>query len=160
MSDDRFASAALHALALVASVRTALGVRRAIDARRAGLDASAQEEEGAVRVYLGGALGRIGSLLVRLRLRAVAGPPDDPEAALVQAFEDRLALSDLAEELRVAHQKLLSLYPDVPEAVVEAVRRGHRQALALVEADDLDAVLGLFLDRLADTQDELREALR
>ena len=135
MPDDRFTSAALHTFALVAALRTALGVSHGIAARRAGEDPTEEEPEAPVRAYLDVAAARIGSRLVRLRLRAVAGPPEEPHAALVQAFEDRLALADLAEELRVTHQKLLSLYPAVGEALVETARQRHHEALGLVEED-------------------------
>lgn len=166
MPDDRFTAAALHTLALVAALRTALGVSQGIAGRRAGDDPSEDEPEAPVRVYLWAAAQRIGSLLVRLRLRAVAGAPvEDPargehaHAALVQAFEDRLALAALADELRVAHQKLLSLYPAVDGALVEAVRQRQHEALGLVEGDDLDGALCSFLERLADALDALRAAL-
>ena len=159
MPDDRFPAAALHTFALVAALRTALGVSRGIAARRAGADPSAEEPEAPVRAYLGAAVGRLGSLVVRLRLRAVAGAPEDAHAALVQAFEDRLALADLAEELRVAHQKLLSLYPAVDAGLVEAVRRRHHEALALAGEEAFDAALAPFLERVADALDALRLAL-
>jgi len=159
MTDDRFTAAALHTFALVAALRAALGVSRGIAARRAGEDPTEEEPEAPVRLYLWGAAERIGRLLVRLRLRAAAGVPEDPHAALVQAFEDRLALADLAEELRVAHQRLLSLYPAVSEDLVEVVRRRHREARSLAEEDALDGDLGPFLERLADDLDALRAAL-
>jgi hypothetical protein len=112
-----------------------------------------------VRAYLRDATGRMGSLLVRLRLRAAAGPPEDEHAALVRAFEDRLTLAELAEELRVAHQRLLSLYPAVDAALVEAVRQRHHGALRLTEAAALGAVLGPFLEGLANTLHALGAAL-
>src|SRR5690606_11797056 len=155
MHDDRFTAAALDTFALVSVLRTALGVGRGIAARRAGEDPSEEEPEAPVRAYLHAALGRIDGLLMRLRLRAAAGVLEDPHAALVQAFEDRLALTDLAEELRVAHQKLLSLYPAVGEALVEAVRHQRREALLAAEADDLDVALRPIQERLADTRDGL-----
>jgi hypothetical protein len=158
MADDRV-TAALHAFALVAALRTALGVSRGIAARRAGHDPSEEEPEAPVRADLQAAAGRIGSALVRLRLRAVAGAPAEAHATLVQAFEDRLALADLAEELRVAHQKLLSLYPAVAEGLVEAVRQRYHEALSVAEEDGLDGALAPFLERLADALDGLRLAL-
>jgi chorismate mutase len=149
MPDDRFSSAALHAFALVAALRTALGVSHGIAARRAGEDPSEDEPEAPVRAYLGAAVGRMGHLLVGLRLRVAVGAPAAEHAALVQAFEDRLALADLSEELRVGHQKLLSLYPAVDAALVEAVRERQREVLLAAEGDDLDAELVPLLERLA-----------
>lgn len=157
MTPDR--SAALYTFALAAALRTALGVSRGIAARRAGHDPSEEEPEAPVRLYLREAAGRMTSLVLRLRLHAASGAPADPHAALVRAFEGRIALADVAEELRVAHQKLLSLYPAVPETLVEAVRQRHHEALTLVDDPTLDAPLGLFSERLADTLDRLRVGL-
>ena len=159
MTDDRYPSAALHAMALVASLRTALGVTRAIEARRGGHDPAAQEPEAPVRRYLSEAIGRLKSILVRLRLRVAASIPGDVHAALVQTFEDRLTLADLAEELRVLHQKLLSLYPAVSESVIEAIRVRYGEALHLLEADELDHELALFTERVATVLEALQERL-
>ena len=160
MTDDRFTTAALHTFALVASLRTALGVSQGIAARRAGYaDPSEDELDAPVRRYLQAAVARIGSLLVRLRLRLAVAPSEEEHVAFVQAFEDRLAVADLAEELRVAHQKLLSLFPQVDAALIEAVRERHRDTLVALEEVDLSAVLAPLLERLAATLALLRVGL-
>ena len=82
MNDERFTSAALHTFALVATLRTALGVSQRIAARRAGEDPSEDEPEAPVRSYLGAAVGQMGSLLVRLRLRR--------QAILVAALREQI----------------------------------------------------------------------
>ena len=158
MPENRSA-AALHTFALVAALRTALGVSRGIAARRGGHDPSEDEPAAAARADLLAALERMGGLLVRLRLRTVTPAPEDDHAALVQEFEDRLVVADLAEELRVAHQKLLSLYPAVEEECVESIRQRHREGLDLAEVDDVAAVLVPFTEGLADELAALRLAL-
>ncbi|MFN3596990.1 MAG: hypothetical protein ACK41D_06940 [Rubricoccaceae bacterium] len=123
---------ALHALALVATVRTALAATLGIAERRAGRDPAAQEPPWTAGTDLALGVGRVAGLALHLRLRAAAPPVGRAEATrLAQAFEDQLALAELARELHRAHQKLLSLYPDVPEALVEQTRRLHGRAEAL-----------------------------
>ncbi len=150
---------ALHAMTLIASLRAAAAAGRAIADRRAGRDPSEQEPEGLVREWLTDAAGRIAGRLVRVRLRIVTGEPDDERAALVQAFEDRLRLADLALDLRTAHQKLLSLYPAVPETLVETFRRAHADAARLADDEPGEDTLLAFVERAADAVDALREAL-
>ncbi len=68
-------------------------------------------------------------------------------------------LDDFARAVRRSHQKLLSLYPAVPETVVEEARmlgvEGERRALA--DLDEMD--LGDLGRRAAAWLDELDEAL-
>lgn len=146
-------------MALVAAARTALNAARAIGDRRAGRDPSAQEAEGSVREDLSALRTALHEQILRLRIRAIAPTPEAPVAALAQAFEDRLLLDDFARAVRRSHQKLLSLYPAVPETVVEEARmlgvEGERRALA--DLDEMD--LGDLGRRAAAWLDELDEAL-
>lgn len=151
--------AALHAMTLVASLRAAATAGRAISDRRAGQDPSEQEDVAPVRDWLTAAGGRIAGRLVHLRLRLVVGEPDDERTRLVRAFEDHVLLADLALDLRTAHQKLLSLYPAVPETLVEAFRRSHVEAADLAEGDPGSPALVALVERATDALDELREAL-
>ncbi len=150
-------SAAFHAVALVAAARTALQAARRIGERRAGRDASEQEPEPTVRGDLGELHAEVGALLVRLRLRVVAGVPDGEAAALAQAFEDRLLLDDLGAALSVAHQKLLSLYPAVDEAAVEDARVLAGEARRRSVADDYERGLAAFTARVGDLRDAFSE---
>lgn len=164
---DSNPSVALHALALVAAARTALAAARSIRERREGRDPSAQEEPATARADLGLLVGEIGTHVARLRLRSVVAHEDLSRAArLAQAFEDRLLLDDLARDTRRAHQKLLSLYPEVGERVVEEARKVADAASRLatepdaLPADDSAAAAPAWLDlaeRAADWLDVLRE---
>jgi hypothetical protein len=71
------------------------------------------------------------------------------EGEALFAFEDRLALSRLARELHVVHQRLLSLYPDVPESLIEETRMRQREAerLASATGDGFERALTRWLDR-------------
>lgn len=147
---------AFHAMTLVAALRAAYGASRQIADRRAGREPSAQEPEGAARADLDVLRAQAASLVVQLRLRAVADAPDDGAAALAQAFEDRVLVDDLGGVVRRAHQKLLSLYPAVPEDVVEEARRLALAAAVETEADR--PALGDLARRAADWLDSLDAA--
>ena len=151
------ASQAFHALALVAAARTAAHAARQVADRRAGLDASEQQDAGPASDGLAVAVRGLAVLLVRLRVRLAAAEPADPTAALVQAFEGRLVLDDVARAARRAHQALLSLYPAIAAETVEEARRLSVSAEALATADGarlagaagLAADLAAWLDRFA-----------
>ncbi|MEM0961976.1 MAG: hypothetical protein AAGK21_05455 [Bacteroidota bacterium] len=151
-------SPAFHALALVAAARTALGASRQIRDRRAGRDPSGQEPEPTVRRDLDRLRDLLAADVVRLRLRAVVGTPAG-RAALVQAFEDRILLDDVARTLARIHQKLLSLYPVVPESLVEDVRQLAVQARSRAEAPDPEEDLGSFASHLGRLVDDLQDVL-
>ncbi|HEX8297527.1 MAG TPA: hypothetical protein VF594_00085 [Rubricoccaceae bacterium] len=149
------ASQAFHALALIAAARTAAHAARQVADRRAGFDASEQQDAGPAGMLLAAAVRSLSVLLVRLRVRLAAVEPSDPTAALVQAFEGRLVLDDVAREARRAHQALLSLYPTVAADTIEEARRLALDAEALATADVdrspgaavLTADLAAWLDR-------------
>lgn len=150
-------STAFHAMTLVATIRAAYGASRSVADRRAGREPSAQEPEDVARVDLGALRTDLRALVVQLRLRAIADAPESEVAALAQAFEDHVLVDDLGGAVRRAHQKLLSLYPAVPEGVVEEARR-----LAVVAAQETEAdrpALGDLARRAADWLDSLADAL-
>lgn len=153
MRDHTHSAPAFHAMALVAAARAAVGAARRIADRRAGRDASEQEDEWLARADLHDLHDTVAELTVRLRLRVVTGTPDTEAAALAQAFEDRLLLDDLGQRLRLAHQKLLSLYPAVSEALVETTRQLAAEALDLATADTYDPHLGELAIRVSDWLD-------
>jgi hypothetical protein len=159
MRDHTHSATAFHAMALVASARAALGTARQIASRRAGRDPSEQEPEAPVRADLAVLRDALAEQVVRLRLRAVVGPPEAPAAALAQQFEDRLLLDDVARTTRRAHQKLLSLYPAVPDDLVEEARQLAVEAERGALADDVDARLDRLAGRAADWLDRLGKAL-
>ena len=85
----------------------------------------------------------------------------DERAALVWAFEDRLVLARLARELHVVHQRLLSLYPDVPEKLIEETRLRQQEVgrLSTGSGAHFEALLRAWLDRAADLFEGLAKAL-
>ena len=160
MRDHTHPAIAFHAVALVSAARTALRVARSVGDRRAGRDPSGQEPEGSVRADLVDLVDHLAGLRVRLHLRAIAGTPETEAAALAQAFEERLLLDEVAQDLRRAHQKLLSLYPAVSDEVVETARRLAFDVGRSVHADGAEAEVGPLARRLGGWLDRVREALR
>lgn len=150
-ADARAGSGAVHALALVAALRTARAVAGAVADRRAGRDASAQEPPAVAARDLADLRGALAAHAVQLRLWAASPAPTDPTARLVHAFEARLVADDAARALGTAHQKLLSLYPSVEPDAVEATRVLAADAARAVAADHPD--LGALGARLADVLD-------
>jgi hypothetical protein len=145
MADDS-SPGALGALVLLSTLRTAVEVRFAMAERQAGRDPSEQEDAPSVEAYLRDVVPELGSLVTRLRLSLVVDRTDGAELA---GFEDRLALARLARELHVVHQRLLSLYPAVPEAIIEEARLRQREAerLAAASGGGFDRALERWLDR-------------
>ena len=143
MSDT--SSRAFHALALVAAARTAAHAAQQVADRRAGRDASEQQDAAPAREGLAEAVQNLALLLLRLRVRLATEAPRDETAALVQAFEGRLVLGDVARAARRAHQTLLSLYPAASESLIEGARRLATAAEAS-EPDDASAVAALSAD--------------
>lgn len=157
----------LRAMVLLSTLRTAAEVRHAIEERRQGRDPSAQEAEQPARAFLAEATEELRALEARLRLSLAAEP--EAHAALVRAFEDRLALARAARVLHLAHQRLLSLYagrlPEaaaIPEALLEAVRLRQREAerLAVAGGPSFRRALALWLDRTAALCEALSKALQ
>ena len=143
-------------MALVAAARAALGAARSIVDRREGRDASEQEDERLARADLHVIASSIAELTVRLRLRVVTGTPETEAAELAQAFEDRLLLDDLGRRLRLAHQKLLSLYPVVSESLVETTRQLASEAVRLSTADVYELEWGELAIRVSDWLDAVK----
>lgn len=149
-------SRAFHALALVAAARTAAHAAQQVADRRAGRDASEQQDTGPAQEGLREAVESLALLLRRLRVRLAADVPRDDTAALVQAFEGRLVLGDVARAARRAHQTLLSLYPDVSDDLVEDARCLALDAEALETTNAVDSTalakhIAAWLARVADS---------
>ena len=159
MTDDASLSGQLRAFALLATLRTANDVRRTMAERRAGHDPSAQEPEPEACAWILSALPTMQHLVTRLRVSLVL--EREEHAALVHAFEDRLALAQLARTLHVVHQRLLSLYPEVPETLVEDARLRQQEAarLAAGVGPHFEALLAAWLDRMTTLFEGLGKAL-
>ncbi len=148
----------LDALVLLSTLRTAAEVRHAFAERRAGRDPSEQEEIPSVLASLHTTLPELRDFVTQLRLRLVV--EQDDRVATLLAFEERTVLARLARELHVVHQRLLSLYPEVAESLVEEARLRQHEAARLTTASrrGFRTDLGRWLDRTTDFLEALAEA--
>lgn len=132
-------------MALLATLTTAEDVRSAIDERRAGRDPSAQEPQQVAVPYLRTAAGELQTLLMQLLMSHVNLRHDHDEAlaVAVRHFDERMKLRRVVRLLQGMHQRLLSLYPEVSEQLVEEARVVHRDAETLLDSD-----VEVFVDQL------------
>lgn len=151
--DDARAEAAVwQAMVLFSTLSTATTLWQAARERRAGRDPSAQEQAAFVRTYLRRATGELQALLMQLQAGLIQAEHAEDEgyiAALVRRYHDLMALRRVTHHLKVIHQRLLSLYPEVADTLVEEARlvRDESSALLGVEDDAFTARLSPFLRR-------------
>lgn len=128
-------AAVLQTMTLLSTLSTAVEVGHALRERRAGRDPSAQEDEGVVRPFLWTSAGELERLLMQLQasLTHRRHHEEGTHAALVRRFDDLMLLHRLGVLLGVVHQRLLSLYPEVGEALVEEARALHGTCEAVSE---------------------------
>jgi hypothetical protein len=146
-------------MSLLASLRTAVEVCNALTLRRAGRDPSEQEESEPARNHLREAREELRQVVTRLRISVVI--EDSQETALVRAFEDRTLMAHAARSLHLVHQRLLSLYPEVPEDLVEGARRLQAEAarLATYGADGFTNALVAWCDAAVAFLEDLAAAV-
>lgn len=141
----------LQSMTLLATLSTAAEVHYAVEERRAGRDPSAQEPHQVAVPYLRVAARELQELLMQLLLSHVniRYDHDAALALLVRHFDERMKWQRIVRLLHGMHQRLLSLYPDVSEALVEEARIVHRDAEALLDDDveDFAEHLGPLLER-------------
>jgi hypothetical protein len=160
-TDGRAEGAVLRSMVLLSTLSTAAEVWHAAQERRAGRDPSAQETSRVVMPRVRGARTELQEMLMRQRASAVYAQhqEEDPTAHLVRRFDDLMTLQRVARLLHLAHQWLLSLYPDVTEALVEEVRHLEAACAALAEGEAETFVERLepFIERTLVLSVRLRE---
>lgn len=114
---------------LLSVLSTAADVKDRIERKRMGHDPTAQEEVSYVRAYLLEAVDRLEEGFIRLLIQQVC----ESEHDAVRHMDQSLLVRRLARELHLVHQRLLSLYPHVPEDCIEAVRLLERQCETSLE---------------------------
>ena len=137
-------AAVLESMTLLATLSTAADLREAVAARRAGRDPSAQEQPDRAALHrrtTGDALMDLTMQLMFGRVHLTTEEEDELSAA-VRHFDLIMKLRRAERQLHAMHQRLLSLYPDVSEALVEEARLTHDAVASLVDgADDVEHVL-------------------
>lgn len=141
-SDTPDEAAVLQSMTLLATLQTAMDVREAVEGRRTGRDPSGQEPPEITRPYL-----RVADQeLQELHLQLLAGhllalqTGEESLAASVRRFDLLMKLRRVERLLHGAHQRLLSLYPEVSEELIEEARTTHGVCTVLLEAEE-DAFL-------------------
>lgn len=137
--------AVLESMTLLATLSTAAEVGQQVQARRAGRDPAAQEPPDVAAPELHAAARDVQDLLMQLMLgRVHLEHRDEAEmAAAVRHFDALMKLRRTSRHVHTMHQRLLSLYPDVSEELVEEARIVEQQAETLLDAD-----VATFVDRL------------
>lgn len=137
------AAAVLESMTLLATLSTATDLRHSVAERRAGRDPSAQEppERAAASVRL--ATSRLMDLGMQLLMGRthLAHHDEGALAAAVRHFDLLLKLRQSERALHNLHQRLLSLYPDVSEPLLEDVREVHDAVATLVDDGRMETVL-------------------
>jgi phosphate uptake regulator len=135
----------LQSMTLLATLSTAENVRSSVAQRRAGLDPSAQEPSGRASA----SLRTTGRELMDLLMQVVLGhmhlveQDERPIAVAVRHFDLLMKLRRSERLLHNMHQRLLSLYPNVSESLVEEARAVHGEIERLIEADEEDLLANL-----------------
>lgn len=166
-------AAVLQSMALLATLQTAADVLSSVTERRAGRDPSAQEPASVAAPYLRAAAEELQQIhmqllmsLVHARRAAGGGPLEDAArrrvaAAAVRHFGDLMKLQRAGRLLQGTQQRLLSLYPDVSEELIEEARFVQRlcEKLREAEPDVFASYLPLFLEHVLSLTEWLRREL-
>ena len=162
--DPRAEAAVLQAASLLSVLTSAAEVWHGAKERRAGRDPSAQEEAAVVKPYLRQTQREMQEMLMRLQtnLAHAEQTSESHVVVLVRRFDSLLTLRRLARLVQTVHQRLLSLYPDVREDLVEEARYLQTEATALLDTEDRTFArnLPLFLDRTLRFNRRLEQALQ
>ncbi len=116
-------NALVRSLVLMSTMSTAADVVSGMAERRRGLDPTTEESPDIARPYLRAAADDLDDHLVALRAgRALRGAESSPTLPLARSINEVLLLNRLTRLFHGIHQRLLSLYPSVPEELVEQAR--------------------------------------
>lgn len=133
-------AAVLESMTLLATLSTAATVRESVAERRAGYDPSAQEPPARAAVRLRSAGRTLMDLLMQIALSRVPLEREGEEdlSHAVRHFDLLLKLRRAERLTQAMHQHLLSLYPDVSEALVEEARGVHDEVDRFLDTAPVD----------------------
>ncbi|HEX7071695.1 MAG TPA: hypothetical protein VF190_12855 [Rhodothermales bacterium] len=124
-SQDGRQTALVSTFALLSAAMAAVRVLRSVRERREGRDPSGQETPADATLALAASVEALQDLLLPVLITAAVSA-DDPEiderARLIRRFDEMHRAAEATVLLHRIHQRLLSLYPAVPEQVVEEAR--------------------------------------
>jgi len=151
-ADAPDSAAVLESMTLLASLSTAADLHEAVRERRRGRDPAAQAPTDIVAARLEKTRATLEDLLMQLMLgHASLDPEGSPTPALaVRTFDLLMKVRRVERLLKMMHQHLLSLYPEVSEQLVEEARHTHDEAatvLAWTSSGPLSAPLSDLVER-------------
>ena len=163
-SDQGFLESALFGImTLLATLSAATEVKYRIEERKAGRDASTQEDEEFATSFLFEAEDELRTSLVNLRAGFILYEYDaeDAVSTSIRRFSDLSQIQSMCGHLQRMHQRMLSLYPNIPEDLVEEARKLIASCESLIELDEDQYKKGapLFVQRALQFCDHLLEAL-
>lgn len=109
----------------MSTLSAAIDLVHAMSERRRGRDPSAQEDRAVAAAYLRESADELEDQVLAIRASLVAGSDDSEKDGVIRMsrrMNEVLILNHVARRLHVMHQRLLSLYPDVPEVLIEDAR--------------------------------------
>ncbi len=139
-NDAPASAAVLESMTLLATLSTAEEVREGVEERRAGRDPAAQAPSDLATARLQEAAEPLMDLLMQLVLGRVPLDREDEDdlAHAVRHFDLLMKLRRAERLVKTMHQHLLSVYPEVSEALVEEARHVHGTLQALLEAGTVE----------------------
>lgn len=148
-------------MALLSTLSTAVDLVGAMRERRLGRDPSEQQAREIVIPSLADGVRELDDHLIALRASLVAAERESSERVVfVRHMNDLILLGGLSRDLHGMHQRLMSLYPDVSENLVEDARRLHRACSELIDTDvTAQDRLGGFIEDTAEFLAATRAAL-
>ena len=163
-SDKGFLDSALFGImTLLATLSAATEVKYRIEERKAGRDASAQEDEAFAASYLQEAEDELRTSLVNLRAGFILHEYEssDTTATSIRRFSDLSQLHSMTSHLQRMHQRMLSLYPHISEELVEEARMlvATCESLLELEEDQYKTRAPLFVQRALQFCDNLVDDL-
>lgn len=136
-ASDASEAAVFQSMTLLATLSTAAELHSTVEERRAGRDPTAQEDASVAVPHLHTATQEVRHLAMQLLLShvSIVNQHEPDLAALVRHFDQRMKLQRIARRTRSIHQRLLSLYPEVSEELVEEARTVERDGETLIDSE-------------------------
>lgn len=156
-------SALFGIMTLLATLSAATEVKYRLEERKAGRDASTQEDKDFAISFLTEAEDELRASLVNLRSGFIlyGSDSEDVVATSVRRFSDLSRLRSMCSLLQHMHQRMLSLYPSISEELVEEARLLVSECESLLEQEEGSFKIGapLFVERALLFCDILKKSL-
>lgn len=152
-------NATVRSIVLMSTLATAADVVHGMSERRHGRDPSAQEDPKVAAAFVRAASVDLQDHLLALQASRVlsGGENGDTSILLSRRMNEVMIFNYVARLLHLVHQRAMSLYPAVPEELVEEARLLHGMCTALRD-DDETVSFDAFILQMQDFCQTLRSA--